>query len=245
MLIFKFDVLVNNSIAATYETNIQPTVMPNIEDNDIPSMPFLKLHSCICNCSASYPKQVPLEAGDKEHDGIGNDTTQAQTSQDEQNAQNRQLDDIVLNTSDDDEEADGVGSNTEAEVCYSETFQLKGSTFHKEFQRTLHDCKEILLNKSSSVELTFVKEPVNISDENAIVVQAKVGQHFSSIGYVPGKKIAKIEAAIESKKIVGIILSRVQYTFIWGAGEHKYVPFITVTKKGKWPADDKRYKYNT
>ena len=42
MLIFKFDVLVNNSIAATYETNIQPTVMPNIEDNDIPSMPFLK-----------------------------------------------------------------------------------------------------------------------------------------------------------------------------------------------------------
>ena len=112
-----------------------------------------------------------------------------------------------------------MGSNTEAEVCYSETFQLKGSTFHKEFQRTLHDCKEILLNKSSSVKLTLVKEPVNISDENAIVVEAKVGQHFSSIGYVLGKKIAKIEAAIESKKIVGIILSRVQYTFIWGAGE--------------------------
>ena len=67
---------------------------------------------------------------------------------------------------------------------------------------------------------------------------------MSLIGYIPGMKIVKIEAAIESNKIVGIVLSRVQYTYIWGAGEHKYIPFITVTMKGKWAADDKHYKYN-
>ena len=94
-------------------------------------------------------------------------------------------------------------TTNEPEVCYSESFQLKGSTFHPEFQRTLKDCKEILLNNSSNIELTFFKEPVN--DENAIVVQANINDHLSSIGYIPGMKIAKIEAAIESNKIVGIV----------------------------------------
>ena len=46
-------------------------------------------------------------------------------------------------------------TTNEAEVWYSESFQLKGSTFHPEFQRTLKDCKEILLNNSSNIELTF------------------------------------------------------------------------------------------
>ena len=46
MLIFTFNVLVNNSIAAANGKNVQPLDIPNVEDNDIISMPFLK-QECI------------------------------------------------------------------------------------------------------------------------------------------------------------------------------------------------------
>ena len=241
MLIFTFNVLVNNSIAAANGKNVQPLDIPNVEDNDIISMPFLKLHSCTCNCTASYPQQVILE-GDEENDQNNAHTSGTPNTRSRLSRQDEQEIEEIMNILNDGEEIECT--TNEPEVCYSESFQLKGSTFHPEFQRTLKDCKEILLNNSSNIELTFFKKPVNVNDENAIVVQANINGHLSSIGYIPGMKIAKIEAAIESNKIVGIVLSRVQYTYIWGAGEHKYIPFITVTKKGKWAADDKHYKYN-
>ncbi len=136
---------------------------------------------------------------------------------------------------------DETPTEAAAKVCYSEIFALKGSTFHKDFQRVLGECKKLQLNKPGSVELRFLE--ININDENAIVVQAKIGDCFSSIGYVPGKKVPKIQAASTNNEIENVVFSKVQYTSIWGAGEHKYVPHITVTKQGKWLADEK-HTYN-
>ena len=59
-----------------------------------------------------------------------------------------------------------------------------GSTFHVDFQNVLQDCKQALRNVEP-VEIQLVEEPVNVNDENAVIIQAKVGEHFSAIGYIP------------------------------------------------------------
>ena len=231
MIIFKFDVLVNSSIVEQVEIT-QPNSSTNMMDDNTPSMPFLKLHSCKCNCS-SFPQvgNVLLEAE------IENETDQLAHHMRQADIQGAEFLEEFLSACDDE-----TPTGAAAKVCYSETFALKGSTFHKDFQRVLGECKKLRLNKPGSVELRFLEEPININDENAIVVQAKIGDCFSSIGYVPGKKVPKIKAT--TNEIESVVFSKVQYTYIWGAGEHKYVPHITVTKRGKWLADDKHYKYN-
>jgi hypothetical protein len=107
----------------------------------------------------------------------------------------------------------------------------------------IRSCKHMLL-ENIPIEMRLCNEPVNINDENAVVVQAKVHGKFQSIGYIPGKKIKKILSAINDNAITDIVLTRVQYSYIWGAGEHKYIPQITVTKHGKLSRDDKTYRYN-
>ena len=74
MLIFTFDVMVNNSIVA----QILPPKIPSKEDDNISSMPLLKLESCNCSCT-SFPKvsNVLLEEGD------GNDAHVDQDMQDQ------------------------------------------------------------------------------------------------------------------------------------------------------------------
>jgi hypothetical protein len=237
MLVFTFDVMVNNSIAA----QVLPPRMPSSEEDDIVSMPFLKLDSCKCNCT-SFPElsDVLLEEGKRNACDVSNE---AEAMEAANMAEDASATAILSANNISASEANSTDCYPESEVSYSETFTLKGSSFHKDFQRVLRSCKQMLL-ENIPVELKLCNEPVNVNDENAIVAKAKVNGNFSSIGYVPGKKLKKIESAVNNNEITNIALTTVQYTFIWGAGEHKYIPQITITKNGKWLQDDKRYKYN-
>ena len=64
---------------------------------------------------------------------------------------------------------------------FTETMNLKGSNYHSSFQSHLRQWKEALMKKETvSVRLHF--KPTNRHDENAIVVQVKLGQGQKSCG---------------------------------------------------------------
>ena len=127
---------------------------------------------------------------------------------------------------------------------FSETFDLKVSTFHQQFQIALQKCKQKLID-NIPVELQLAIEPVNVKDENAIVVQVNLDGIFTAIGYIPGRKVQKVKAALSNNEIINLALTRVQYKYIWGAGMHKYIPQITITKNRRWLKDDNKYRYNS
>ena len=64
-----------------------------------------------------------------------------------------------------------ASENTICEVeeeLFTESFTLKGSSYHEHFQNALKSCKQKIINKESvPVKLSF--EPVNKRDENAIL----------------------------------------------------------------------------
>ena len=95
------------------------------------------------------------------------------------------------------------------------------------------------------VELQLAIEPVNVEDENAIVVQVNLDGIFTAIGYIPGRKVQKVQAALNNNEIINLALTRVQYKYIWGAGIHKYIPQLTITKNERWLKDDNKYQYNS
>lgn len=195
VLVFKFDVLVNNSIVA--QAQVLPPISEYREEDEMLSMPWLEINSSTCNCS-SFPQvsDVLLEEVD----------TQRNTASGEENEnmeeENEDMETVCVGA---------TSSPKEDAVLYSETFSLKGSTFHGYFQKLLGDCKQILLG-NGSVEMKLLNEPMNVNDENAIVVQAKLNEGFSSIGYIPARKIKKVQAALRSNDITKIDLTRVQYT---------------------------------
>lgn len=102
--------MVNNSVVA----EVLPPKLPSKEDDDIHSMPLLKLESCDCNCT-SFPNvsDVLLEEGD------GND---ARVDQDVQDQIEKNQEEIKASTN-------NVCESTRS-TLFSETYALKGSTFH-------------------------------------------------------------------------------------------------------------------
>ena len=62
-------------------------------------------------------------------------------------------------------------------TLYTETYTLKGSSYHGHFQKTLKNGKEQMIKKDLvPVKLSF--EPTNVRDENAILVHAFAGNSW-------------------------------------------------------------------
>ena len=84
---------------------------------------------------------------------------------------------------------------------FTETMNLKGSSYHSSFQSHLRQCKEALMKKEAvTVRLHF--EPTNRHDENAIVVQVNLAQLGSEevwkpIGYIRSPKVPSDKCTAE------------------------------------------------
>jgi hypothetical protein len=129
------------------------------------------------------------------------------------------------------------------ETLFTETFGLKGSSFHEHFQRTLKLCKEQLLNKKTlAIKLRF--EPINRRDENAILVLACPGNAWEPIGYIPGIKVPKVTLAVRNNEITKMTVISVRYQYIFALSTFKYLATVTISKKGKWIKNRDLYKYN-
>lgn len=131
---------------------------------------------------------------------------------------------------------------TVGDILFTETFTLKGSSFHEHFQDGLKRSREVLNKKEDlPVKLTF--EPVNRRDENAILVQARI-EPWKPIGYIPGIKVPKVTQAILKKEITKNVVSNVKYQYVFPIGSFKYFATLSITKKGKWPKNKDSYRYN-
>ena len=129
------------------------------------------------------------------------------------------------------------------ETCFTESFTLKGSSYHEHFQKALKHCKEKCIKKES-LPVQFSFEPANRRDENAILVPACLGDSWKPIGYVPGIKVSKVKQAISNKEITGMKITPIRYQYVFTLNCHKYFSLVSISKKGKWMKDRDSYKYN-
>ena len=84
---------------------------------------------------------------------------------------------------------------------FTETFTLKGSSFHEHFQR-----------KKEQIPVRFVLEPINRSDENDVIVQVMFHDTWKCIGYISGIKVPKVTEAISKEEITKITVSNMSNT---------------------------------
>ena len=126
---------------------------------------------------------------------------------------------------------------------YAEYFKIKGSTYHDHFQKALRQSKRMLLNKQE-VPVQLIIEPINLKDENAIVVQAEIEGKWHPVGYIPGKKVAKAMDALEKKELTSIKFKSIEWKYIYGLGEFRYISSIVATKLNKWLKSTDDYQYN-
>ena len=141
----------------------------------------------------------------------------------------------------DDNDADNV-------ELFTETMNLKGSSYHSSFKTHLRQCKEVLMKKEAvTVRLHFA--PTNRRDENAIVVQVKLAQSGSEelwkpIGYIPGPKVPKVTNALQKNEIQLVSVKNVFYQYVPPINDFRFFRSIAVSKMGRWPQNKKDYKYN-
>lgn len=94
------------------------------------------------------------------------------------------------------------------EQQFAEKIKLKGCSFHDNFQKAHKKCQRKLAAREE-LELRLFFEPVNLRDDNAIVVQAKLEETWQSLGYVPSKKVPKVTVAFQSNIIHSVNLVKV------------------------------------
>lgn len=230
--------------------------------NNIPSMPPLDLTVVDCNCS-NFPRrgnvlleivaQGPARGIQKlsisENNRSEDDEVNMEGNlSEEEDEEEFDFDSSVPNPSNGAREfipnASGPSGKAAEDSCtlFTETFTLKGSSFHEHFQLGLKMCKEALIKKDT-VPVKLVYEPINRRDENAILVHTECVNTWRPIGYIPGIKVPKVTQAIEDKEITKIVLTNVKYQFIFPISSFKYFATISITK-GKWRKNRDSYKFN-
>ena len=151
--------------------------------------------SCGAASAASDLQKLSIAAANEEWE----DSDSANSEQEEDDNPDEftdfpHVDNIVLSEGQEFSTAENV-CNSE-ETLFTETFGLKGSSFHEHFQKTLKLCKEQLLSKTLAIKLHF--EPINRRDENAILVLACPGSVWEPIGYISAIKVPKLTLAVRN-----------------------------------------------
>ena len=141
-----------------------------------------------------------------------------------------------------DDESQPQEKETETEL-FTEVYKLKGSSYHEDFQQALRICKFKLINNNFP-HLRCHLEPTNAQDVNAVVVQVLLDDKWCPIGYVPAKKVQKVNIAIMKGELRDTALVNVVYQYIHDLERHKYFPIVKLTKNRRWPHDNSDYVYN-
>ncbi|KAJ7365171.1 hypothetical protein OS493_007822 [Desmophyllum pertusum] len=248
MLIWDFNVdKINLSLTAS-QCSVKATIPPSI--NTIDSMPYLDPNIVNCNCSKSSKQGKILLSScaanipDLQRLSLNiNEEEEEEENEEEQDVEDDLFDLDRVNS----EAAELFApENTICEVeeeLFTESFTLKGSSYHEHFQNALKSCKQKMINKESvAVKLSF--EPVNRRDENAILVHACPENTWKPIGYIPGVKVPKVTQAIKNKEISNMVINFIKYQYVFPIASFKYFATVTISKKGRWLKNRDTYKYN-
>lgn len=128
-------------------------------------------------------------------------------------------------------------------TVHGESFELKGISYHIEFQDTIRRCRANL-NQNEPVVTRIDMEPDNGLDKNAIVVQVFKQGHWKTIGYVPGPKVPKVFTASHKNELISTTFQYVTRSYNHALQQFIYIPTITILKYGRWLPNDKNYQYN-
>lgn len=264
IIIWDFDVdEINLSLTAS-QSVVKPQTSESVER--LPIMPLLDLSKVMCNCRnvsrhrkvllESCPavsaasdlrkltiSEVPVEMDEEADEDAVDDESSEEAAEDD----DEEFGDLPQ-VSDREQEAVEFtsGDKTDCvstETLFTESFKLKGSSFHEHFQRCLRSCKEKLKNKIS-VPLKLRFEPTNRRDENAILVLAYPVNSWEPMGYIPGMKLAKVFQSVRNDEIPIIKITSVFYQYIFPIQSFKYFATVTISKKDKWMKNKDSYKYN-
>ena len=160
-------------------------------------------------------------------------TSQAVSDSSESESDNEvSHEDVNLPTSHDSDNPD------ETPALFTEYFKLKGSMYHAHFQDALRRCKRLSMDKRDiSIKLL-------IEDENTIVVRVQLDRTWEPVGLIPAVNVKKAMDALEKNEVKNITFKCIEWKYIYGLGEFKYVASVTITKLNKWLPTDKNYQYN-
>lgn len=204
---------------------------------DVDSKGKVVLESCEAASAADDLQKLSIAAN---YDYKDSDSS---NSDEEEDDNPEEFADLPLASGSEDQEFTCEGTSRSKETLFTESFALKGSSFHEHFQWTLKLCKEQLINKKTlAVKLRF--EPVNRKDENAILVLASPGYSWEPIGYIPGIKVPKVTLAVRNNEITKMTVTSVRYQYIFALSSFKYLASVSISKKGKWLKNRDQYKYN-
>lgn len=126
---------------------------------------------------------------------------------------------------------------------FSDSFKLKGISFHVEFQDTINRCRADLAN-NQTLGVRLRHEPDNGQDKNAIVTEAFKQGHWKPIGYIPGPRVPKMHAAMYHGEITAMVMEYTVRHYNELIQKFLQIPYITITKYGKWLANQGDYQYN-
>lgn len=264
LIIWNF--VVNTSMSVT---SLCSLVRPKISTReDMPFVPLLDLNTVSCNCS-NFPRRdlvILKKIETKETSPNCEEQLKRLTLTEEVSDDGWEEEDEVEEEEDVEDESlteEEIGANvannsTDANFVefspsvtrvadqntqlFTETFTLKGSSFHEHFQWGLKQCKVAFIRKDK-IPVKLVFEPMNVRDENAIIVQVMIDT-WKPIGYIPGKKVIKVTNAISDGLITKIVLINVKYQYVHAISSYKYFGVVAITKEGKWVKDKDSYNYN-
>jgi len=255
VLIWDFQIKETCLSVTSSQSGVRPKA-PSSPDK-MPLMPLLELSRVDCNCSNFPRRGNVLVANEKtqgatmgiqnlslSEDFLPEESSEEGDSDEEEDKEDEEFDfdvDVVQNSEKAKEYMPG-GNGPSDKDLFTETFTLKGSSFHEHFQEGLKLCKGALMKKET-VPMKLVYEPINRRDENAVLVQAKCDT-WRPIGYIPGIKVPKVTVAINAKEITKIVLTNIKYQYVFPISSFKYFATVSISKKGKWIKNKDSYKYN-
>ena len=253
ILIWEFQIQERTLSVTSASSLVRPNI-PSLPDK-MPAMPLLNLSEVECNCTCVRRGHVLLQnEAQSATRGLQNLSLAENSEEEESQEEDSSLEEVVEEWDEDESDFD-VHAPTSAAVefvpdnnasskdtMFTETFTLKGSSFHDHFQCALRLCRESL-KKKESIPVKLIFEPVNRRDENAITVQAQFDT-WQPIGYIPGIKVPKVTEGIRNKEITKIVITNVKYQYIFPISSFKFIATVSISKIGKWRKNKDNYKYN-
>ena len=100
---------------------------------------------------------------------------------------------------------------------------------------TSNDVKRLSLDRTE-IAMQLVIEPVQ--ETRTLLL------FWEPVGYIPAIKLKKTMDALTKKEVRDIKFKCIEWKYIYGLGEFRYVASIMVTKVNRWLATDKDYEYN-
>lgn len=205
---FKVDTL-NLSLTAT-NCLVKAEIPSSV--NMIVSMPYLNPNSVDCNCAKSSKRGKTLRstttttsAAASELQRLSLSDKNEEDSSEEEEEEDPSVEEDLTDVHDRDGDSEDTKLFAPGTVCdvgeqlFTESFTLKGCSYHEHFQTALKICKQKMVKKEPvPTQLSF--EPVNRRDENAILVHACYDGSWKPVGYIPGMKVAKVTKAIKNQE---------------------------------------------